>query len=82
MATNTSILLGDYFDGFISNQIKSERFSSAREVVRAALRLFKQEKKLKEELVSELQIGEQSGFIKQIDKERFISELHKRYPNN
>lgn len=44
MAKNTSILLGDYFDKFISHQIKTGRFSSASEVVRVALRIFGQEK--------------------------------------
>jgi len=43
MAKNTSILLGDYYDDFINKQLKSGRFSSASEVVRAALRMFEQE---------------------------------------
>lgn len=40
MAKNTSILLGDYIDNFISRQIKTGKYSSASEVVRAALRMF------------------------------------------
>ena len=40
MAKNTSILLGDYFDNFINQQIKSGKFTSASEVVRTALRMF------------------------------------------
>lgn len=40
MAKNTSILLGDYFDNFIRQQIQSGKYSSASEVIRAALRLF------------------------------------------
>jgi antitoxin ParD1/3/4 len=40
MAKNTSILLGDYFDDFINQQLKSGRFSSASEVVRTELRMF------------------------------------------
>jgi len=40
MAKNTSILLVEYFDSFIKKQIKSGKFSSASEVVRAALRMF------------------------------------------
>ena len=40
MAKNTSILLGDYFDKFIHQQVQSGKFSSASEVVRAALRVF------------------------------------------
>ena len=51
MAKNTSILLGDYFDNFINNQVKSGRFSSASEVVRAALRMFEQEETKKTELI-------------------------------
>ena len=43
MAKNTSILLGEYFDEFINKQVKAGRFSSASEVVRAALRMFEQE---------------------------------------
>lgn len=63
MAKNTSILLGDYFDNFINHQIKSGRFSSASEVVRAALRLFEQEEKQRGELIEELKKGEKSGFV-------------------
>ncbi|MCY1517280.1 putative addiction module antidote protein [compost metagenome] len=40
MAKNTSILLGDYFDRFITKQIQTGKYSSASEVVRAALRMF------------------------------------------
>ena len=43
MAKNTSILLGDYFDNFINQQVKSGKFSSASEVVRTALRTFEYE---------------------------------------
>lgn len=46
MAKNTSILLGDYFDNFINQQIKTGKFSSASEVVRAALRMFEHEETL------------------------------------
>jgi len=49
MAKNTSILLGDYFDNFISKQIKSGKYSSASEVVRAALRMFENEESKKKQ---------------------------------
>ena len=54
MAKNTSILLGDHFDNFINYQIQSGRFSSASEVVRAALRLFEDEENQKATLIKEL----------------------------
>lgn len=47
MAKNTSILLGDYFDNFINKQVQSGKFSSASEVVRAALRMFDYEESKK-----------------------------------
>ncbi len=79
MAKNTSILLGDYFESFISNQVESGRFSSASEVVRAALRLFEQEEKHKSELIKELKKGEKSGFIQNIDRKKFVTGLHDKY---
>lgn len=60
MAKNSSILLGDYFNNFIKEQISSGRFSSASEVVRSALRLFEQEENKKKELIKELIKGEES----------------------
>ena len=55
MAKNTSILLGDYFDNFINSQIKNGKYSSASEVIRAALRMFEHEETKKSELIKELQ---------------------------
>jgi len=51
MAKNTSILIGDYFDNFINQQIKTGKYSSASEVVRAALRLFEHDESKKTELI-------------------------------
>lgn len=82
MAKNTSILLGDHFDGFINHQIESGRFSSASEVIRAALRLFEQEENQKNELIKELKKGEKSGFLENTDRKNFIKELHKKHLQN
>lgn len=79
MAKNTSILLGDYFENFITTQIQSGRYSSASEVVRAALRLFEQQETQKKELIKELKKGEQSGFVQKIDRKKFISNLHSKH---
>lgn len=79
MAKNTSILLGDYFDGFINQQVKSGKFSSASEVVRAALRMFEYEETKKAELINELKKGEKSGFVEKFNRESFLKNLHKKH---
>ena len=79
MAKNTSILLGDYFDDFINQQVKTGRFSSASEVVRTALRMFEQEESKKTELIKELKKGEKSGFVKNFNKDAFLKTLHKKH---
>lgn len=79
MAKNTSILLGDYFDEFIRQQINSGKYSSVSEVVRAALRLFEFEETKREELIRELKIGEESGIAKDFSPEKFLEKMHQKY---
>jgi antitoxin ParD1/3/4 len=79
MAKNTSILLGNYFDDFINQQIKTGRYSSASEVVRAALRIFEHEESKKNQLIKELKKGEKSGFIKDFDRTAFLKNLHQKH---
>ena len=74
MAKNTSISLGDHFDSFISEQIKSGRYGSASEVVRAGLRLLEDSEHRLETLRNLLSEGEQSG-IAEYDYDSFIAEL-------
>ncbi|WP_136467328.1 type II toxin-antitoxin system ParD family antitoxin [Flagellimonas onchidii] len=78
MAKNTSILLGDYFDNFISRQIKTGKYSSASEVVRAALRMFEHEESKKTELIKELKKGEKSGFVENFDRKKLLKNLHQK----
>lgn len=61
MSKNTSMTLGEHFDGFISQQIREGRFASASEVVRAGLRLLEDNEKKIAVLRSLLEEGERSG---------------------
>ena len=61
MAKNTSITLGEHFDGFIAQQIAEGRYASASEVVRAALRLFEDTENKTAVLRRLLEEGENSG---------------------
>ncbi len=82
MAKNTSILLGEYFENFINEQVKSGRFSSASEVVRTALRLFEQEENKTKVLINELKVGEKSGIISGFDRVKALKNLHTKYLQN
>lgn len=43
MSRNTSISLGDHFDQFVQQRVRSGRYASASDAVRAGLRLLEQE---------------------------------------
>lgn len=79
MAKNTSILLGEYFENFISQQISSGKYSSASEVIRTALRIFEHEESKKTILINELKKGEKSGFSKDFNRNSFLGEMHNKY---
>lgn len=81
MAKNTSILLGAYFENFIKEQVDSGRFSSVSEVVRTALRFFEQEESKKKAIVSELIVGEKSGFKGSFDRKEQLKTLHEKHLN-
>lgn len=82
MAKNTSILLGEYFENFISEQIKSGKFSSASEVIRTALRIFEHEESKKSLLINELKKGEKSGFSKDFNRNSFLNKIHEKHTGN
>jgi len=78
MAKNTSILLGDHFEDYIDQQVKNGRYSSASEVIRAALRLFEEEENKKQALIQALEKGEQSGVVENFNRNKFLQNLHKK----
>ncbi|PKP48789.1 MAG: type II toxin-antitoxin system ParD family antitoxin [Bacteroidetes bacterium HGW-Bacteroidetes-12] len=79
MSKNTSILLGDYFNNFIRQQIEKGKYSSASEVIRAALRMFEYEESKKSELIKELKNGEKSGFVEGFDRKKMLKNIHHNY---
>jgi antitoxin ParD1/3/4 len=79
MSKNTSILLGDHFEGFINKQVSSGKYASASEVVRAALRMFEYEEQKKQELIKAIKKGEDSGINKDFNHKNFLKELHSKH---
>jgi len=74
MAKNTSISLGDHFEGFINAQIQNGRYGSASEVVRASLRLLEEREQKLEALRQALIEGEESGDDGELDMEAIKRE--------
>jgi antitoxin ParD1/3/4 len=74
MAKNTSISLGDHFDEFIARQVKTGRYSSASEVIRAGLRVLEESETKLESLRHLLTEGENSG-IAEYSYEKLIDSL-------
>jgi antitoxin ParD1/3/4 len=79
MARNTSILLGEYFENFINEQIASGKYNSVSEVIRAALRHFEQEGNREKAIVNELKKGEKSEFIKNLNRVKHLEGLHAKH---
>lgn len=74
MHKHTSITVGQHFDSFIAEQLKSGRYSSTSEVVRAGLRLLEESETRLSTLRNMLKEGEDSGFS-DYSYDLFIHEL-------
>lgn len=63
MSKNTSITLGEHFDSFVTDQLKSGRYASTSELVRAGLRLLEEQETKFSNLRKLLDDGEASDFV-------------------
>jgi len=78
VAKNTSISLGEHFEGFINEQIQGGRYSSASEVIRASLRLLEEHEQRVQALRQGLVEGEESGDAGELDMEVVRSKARHR----
>jgi len=74
MTKNTSITLGNHFDSFITQQVKTGRYSSASEVIRAGLRILENSETKLNTLRNLLNEGERSGHA-EYSYEKLIESL-------
>ena len=75
MGKNTSISLGNYFDGFVQNRLSTGRFKNASEVVRAGLRLLEEEENKIIALKNAIQEGMESGIAHDFNSEIHLKDL-------
>lgn len=73
MTRNTSISLGDHFASFVDESVRSGRYGSASEVIRAGLRLLEAEEARLTGLRAALDEGENSGPPEVFDFDAFIA---------
>jgi antitoxin ParD1/3/4 len=78
MAKNTSISLGDHFEKFINRQIKTGRYGSASEVVRASLRLLEEHEQRIGTLRQALIDGEKSGDAGRLNMKEIKTKARRR----
>lgn len=79
MGKNTSISLGNHFEEFINNEIKSGRYGSVSEVIRTALRLLESEERKLNKIRNALVVGEESGWDEDFDPKAHLHSLHNKY---
>jgi len=79
----SSYAIGNYFEGFIKQQLERGRYASASEVIREALRLLEEREEEREiqlkNLREQLQAGVESG--PGIPAERVFARLEAKYRN-
>jgi antitoxin ParD1/3/4 len=74
MSKNTSFSIGDHLSEFVEEQVREGRYSSASDVVRAALRLLEEQEAKLAALRAALIEGEQSGPFTPFDFEALIEQ--------
>ncbi|HSK12422.1 MAG TPA: type II toxin-antitoxin system ParD family antitoxin [Phnomibacter sp.] len=75
MGRNTSISLGDHFEGFVDEKVSTGRYNNASEVIRAGLRLLEEEENKITALKLAIKDGMNSGQVVNFDPEKHLKKL-------
>jgi len=82
MGRNTSISLGEHFEGFVVSQVETGRYNNRSEVVRSALRDMEERERQVEALRLALIKGEESGPYLPLNMEELIASARKKKNEN
>jgi antitoxin ParD1/3/4 len=75
MGRNTSISLGNHFEGFVDDKVTTGRFKNASEVIRAGLRLLEEEESKVIALKMAIEEGLESGLAKKFNPKKHLEKL-------
>ena len=79
MPRNTSFSLGDHFVTFIEEQVRSGRYGSASDVIRAGLRRLEDEETRLTALRAAIDEGDNSGEPRPLDIDAFLADQRSRH---
>ena len=79
MPRNTSVVLSDHFNEFITKAVESGRYNSASDVVRAGLRMLEAEEEKLKRLREAIDEGEASGPPEPFDFDDFLNRMHSKH---
>ena len=82
MRRNTSVALGDHFEGFVETRITEGRYKNASEVIRAGLRLLEEEETKIKILKKAIKEGIDSGIVKNFDPNKHLELLKAKRRKN
>ena len=82
MRRNTSVALGEHFEGFVETRITEGRYKNASEVIRAGLRLLEEEETKIKILKKAIKEGIDSGIVKNFEPNKHLELLKAKRRKN
>jgi len=78
MSKTTSISLGPHFERFVASQVKTGRYGTASEVVRAGLRVLEQHEAKMKALRAAIEEGDSSGLVEDFSMQDVLAGARRK----